>query len=559
MIFPNELILEILQHLNKAQLKRVRLVSKLWSGCASEYLYVFLVLISPRLSYVLGHTPLVYVKAFDPMRQARLTPKSYYSFAKLFISSHQLDLQIFTAVAQDPVLSRCVKEVEYDAIHFAPHITLSDYLNLLWLQTYEITASKGVFKNSDPQICRFIAIRKASNKNGCVYGLRTTEDEAQVRDFTFIQEGYQKWMDEATVETRCSEETTFLRTLIFGLKQLGRLKTVKLRDSWPSDAKLNGEGSPLARSWSPFHTYPRDWTLDHSGHRIQSRASEDFWTLAFALSKAGRTGIRKLSLETIRTPSLLAIGSGDKKKTCVDSGLAAYHTLEDMKLSFVGLPNDTGYNLPILQRMLESMTALKRLELEFHASYTIYQDISFSHAMVFPEKGHWPQVTTFTINGLAIGTKDLLTLLTTKMPSLRHLTFGNISLLDGQWEGVVEYLRVSDRLSTFHIASGAVLNNHEERDYLLDGSEAQSSRNFYTSYVKFKGSIEEYVANWRHNPTLRHPSLMPGVPAEFSVHYLNGIFRLCGMDATGDTLDGLAKHMVAEVARFTGNYANEIR
>ena len=38
MIFPNELILEVLQYFNKAQLKRVRLVSKLWSGCAAEYL-----------------------------------------------------------------------------------------------------------------------------------------------------------------------------------------------------------------------------------------------------------------------------------------------------------------------------------------------------------------------------------------------------------------------------------------------------------------------------------------------------------------------------------------
>ena len=96
-----------------------------------------------------------------------------------------------------------------------------------------------------------------------------------------------------------------------------------------------------------WHAYPRDWTLDHSGNRIQSRAPEDFWALAFALSKAGRTGIRKLSLETIRTPVLFAIGSGDKKNR-VDPGAAAYRTLEDMKLSFAGrsctgFPKKWGY------------------------------------------------------------------------------------------------------------------------------------------------------------------------------------------------------------------------
>lgn len=55
MTFPPELILEILQYLTKAQLKSVRLVSKLWSGCATEYLYVFSGVISPLLNHVLGH------------------------------------------------------------------------------------------------------------------------------------------------------------------------------------------------------------------------------------------------------------------------------------------------------------------------------------------------------------------------------------------------------------------------------------------------------------------------------------------------------------------------
>ena len=106
------------------------------------------------------------------------------------------------------------------------------------------------------------------------------------------------------------------------------------------------------------------------------------------------------------------------------------------------------------------------------------------------------------------------------MPSLRHLTFGSISLLDGQWEGVVEYLRVSDRLSTFHIASGAVLEHHKDHDYFQDRPEDDGDCDVYLRYIKFKGSSEKYVVNWRHKPTLRHPSLTPNQPAQLSLDYL---------------------------------------
>lgn len=66
MIFPNELKLEILQYLNKAQLKLVRLVSKLWSGCASEYLWVLSESPFPPLNQIMSlETLLESVQSLD--------------------------------------------------------------------------------------------------------------------------------------------------------------------------------------------------------------------------------------------------------------------------------------------------------------------------------------------------------------------------------------------------------------------------------------------------------------------------------------------------------------
>lgn len=457
-------------------------------------------------------------------------------------------------------MNRCVKEVEYDAVHFSRHITISEYAHLLWLQTSEIATAE--FRNSDPQICQYIATRRESMSWHTLCGDREHEWEnrgygamAQYHKFAFVREGYEKWKEEATLEMRFSEEPTFLSSLILGLKQLSQLKAVKMRDTWSFDGKLSGEGSPLARSWNPFHAHPDMISDDLEGLK-QSRASEDFWLLTSALHKAGRTGIRKLLLEIALPPSLFAVGS-DEKEDRVNLGVAAYCTLKDLKFSLEINPRGFSYYLPVLKPMLGSMTSLKRLELDFDDVHLIEDYFSpFQYATVFPKKGHWPHVTRFTLIGLEIGTKDLITLLTTKMPSLRHLTFGRIGLLDGQWEGVVEYLRVSDRLSSFHIISESPLSQIEDSK-VFPYFETMDDNDFSDIIHKSIISIEGYVVNWRHNPTLRHPSLRPDQPAQASLDYLHNVYRLCGMDDTVETLDRLAKHMVAEVARFTSSERTE--
>ncbi len=70
MRLPNEIALDIVSYLNKTQFKSVRLVSKQWCDCGSQYL-----------------------------------------FDQLYVSPRKEDLDVFESVTQHPILSNCVRRL----------------------------------------------------------------------------------------------------------------------------------------------------------------------------------------------------------------------------------------------------------------------------------------------------------------------------------------------------------------------------------------------------------------------------------------------------------------
>ena len=499
MRLPNELILDILQHQSKADLKSARLVSKAWSACASKYL-----------------------------------------FTKLFISAHQLDLQVFTAIAQDSVLSQYVQELQYDSVDFTPEITITEYFKILWYQTYNAAYFRDCdFKDMDPEISVFVSLSKDFLKGEPEI---LAKAQKQCIDFAFVQEGYRRWMDQAAFAKRCSEQNTLLKLLIAGLTKFSQLQIVELRDTVPCRRKPGYRGSPLTRSWRLFDAHPGCRRSDSDPIRKQAIISNNFWTLTYALSEAGKTGIRSLSIGNPLYPS--AFLTNLKQPTHVDCGFAAYHGLEYLQLSFAEVSSRAGVelldNLHDLQRLLECTAALKHLRLHSARDY-IKGPVEFlRYEMVFPKDGYWPQLTTLTMGGLAIGTSDLITLLITKMPSLRCLVFGNIILLDGQWEGIFEYLRVANHLSCLNVTPNGQLLHRQNQVYLSPE---------FSNFVR-NPPIGNYIVNWWHNPTLKHPDLSQDQPAQCSLDYLPDVFRLCEMHDMEDRLEELAEHMVAEAERY---------
>ena len=498
MALPSELILGSVQYLEKADLKKVRLVSKLWSGCASEHL-----------------------------------------FAKIFISPHRLNVESFLSITQDPRLNKCVKELEYDGIHFSPFITISEYFQILWRQTWTTFWHKHLHESANPEIKAYYKF-VWDDVDSLI--LPSTQDmkveaEKQCIGFAFVQKGYQKWMQAATFERQC-DKMNFLQLLISGLRQLPRLESVKLKGEWPSRSEYGHIGSPLARSWPRLFAYPEDFNEDASWPLGPFQLLHSYQVLTLALWKAGNPRFRKLTIGNSLPPGGFVQDQGEDQDS-VDHAVATYSRLTHLTLPFAYWPNVNGLEsngkLYGLQRMLGSMTLLEELKLEL-PDYNYMQPPTYlRYDLAFPKTGSWPHLRFMKVENLAIGTKDLMTLFVVKMPSLKQLIFGRVKLVDGCWEGIVEYLRVSRRLSYF---SNARLLHREDKVYLSLSSEdplAVHHRNIKRTFDENLYSISTYVEDGRSNPTSRHPSLLPHQPARDSQAYLSNLFRLCEeYDARGE-------------------------
>ena len=487
-----------LQYLNKSDLKNARLVSKQWSGCASEYL-----------------------------------------FTKLFVSPHSLNLEGFVTIAQDPRLSKCVKELEYDAVHFSPYLTISEYFKTLWRQTGTITSiQESGLEKFDPEIHCYLNFRYDLQQHPKRSDEMMANAWSACCGFTFIQWGYWKWMEEARLEQECTDLKTFLKTLVSGLQNLTRLETVKLRGSWPSRAKLSGQGSPLARTWNLFYARPGD--IISASDFEAFKAVADFRNLAFALSKARVTGVRNLSIECTLPPP--AFRSYQVQARCfMCAGISVYARVDNLKLSLPGwCANsfvDYYFDLYKVSPMLGSMTALKRLDLELPEDRFNNPVFYVPYSVIFPKHGHWPELTALTVRNLAIGTKDLVTFFIKKMPNVRHLAFGNIYLDDGTWEGIFEYLRILHRLSSFSISpeSFLLLDGHRFREYQFNDVQ----------------SIMDYIINRQDGRSLKHPGLLPHMPAHWSLDYMIDVFQLCGFYENDGTQEALAKLIQDETTRYS--------
>ena len=503
MSFPTEIVSMSLQYLNKSDLKNARLVSKQWSGCASEFL-----------------------------------------FTKLFVSPHKLNLEGFVTIAQDPRLSKCVQELEYDGVHFSPYITIFQYFTILWRQTGTITSANELgLKKFDPEIHIYLAFRNGLEQNPKKSNGMMAQAWPACCGFAFIQWGYWKWMEEARFEKECTEQKTFLNALISGLQNLTRLKTVKVRGSWPSSAKFGGQGSRLARSWTPLHAHPggiiAGGIIAGSGSQA-FKAVEDFRNLTFALSKAQVTGVRDLSIECFLPPPAFRFGL-DQTPGFMGAGMSVYARLDNLKLSLPGWcanPSVDFYaDLHKVSRMLGSMTTLKRLELELPDDHINEPVNYFPYPMIFPKDGHWPQLTAFTVRNLAIRTTDLVTLFMKKMPSVRHLTFGNVHLKDGIWEGIVEYLRILHRLSSFSLAPDSFLLHH------YDYGRVSCMDNVHASMA--------YVVDRQDGRSLKHPGLLPYEAAHCSLEFMVEVSQLCGYHENDGTQEALEKLIQDETIRYS--------
>lgn len=478
MALPNELILEVCKYLPKADLKTCRLVSKSWSQHASEPL-----------------------------------------FSKIYISPRKEDIEVFNLITQHAQLSHCVRSLEYDGTNFSPNYSGGDYIYRLFSQASEYSDLYRTFiDGTDLQFAQ--SITPCSNISATIAAALQ-----KPWNYPFVLEGYREWRDRDGYQQRIVKNGEFLQLLSRGLRKLDILNsvevcnewhTVGLSDSWRSRSSVDNMdlsgpyfyGSPFGRAWGLSHPKPDSWAQKTS-HGFTT-GCEEFQTITIALSQSQRH-IR--SFPVSRLP--VSIFGPNVAKTLVDHSVNAYSSLEVLRLSLclceytecIEMTAEYKFLLG-LQALLGSSGGLRRLKLALPRDY-FHENTFFNYRQVFPtDDTQWTRLNKLDIDALAISVKDLVHLLTAKMPSLRELTFSNIELVEGRWEGVIELLKTSMHLLSFPLPKSCELLDLEGRFFLdVMGADEDSSL--------FRKDIETYVVSGG-----RHPCLRPDEDGSASKKYL---------------------------------------
>lgn len=371
--------------------------------------------------------------------------------------------------------------------------------------------------------------------------------------FTFILDGYRDYLTEAKYQEKCLRRTEFVNEISSGLKRLKNLRDVELIDrwgpSWGYDAASNpnrttGTGSPLARTWKRFRTWPVDsYVRSHCfcfglSDSDYSDLSIEYLVLTAALAKAQKR------IRSFRSGAMISTCAFDTRSAVQGSSLAYDYRMHeglemlDLGLRFPPWESHAGHCSvqDNIRELLQSVPALKYLELYF-PNWSVYiPQPRVSYKMAFPQTGRWYHLSTFFISNIAIGISDLMSLLILRMPRLRYLTLGSIDLLDGRWEGVFEVLRVAGFLHSLELYNYQGMGYHGKAAV---GPMAQRQRDFIQR-------MQKYVIEWRQHPTLKHPGLRPEQPQEESLDFLTYVFSHC----KGANIKGEADELLTRMNEY---------
>ena len=400
---PPELKVAVLALLDRWDLKSVRLVSKEWSALATRPL-----------------------------------------FDRVFISCREKDLEVFKSITRHPVISEGVKELVFDASFFRRTMDLEEYIgrladNISWPARLE--GLDTPFDSTNSQLNEFYRHCQEDEVDlGKIYDIHKND--------TFIVQGHQKYRDHSAFEYQCILNSSFAGDLVAGVESLSSLRSVVFsHETWkhnffrslysntprPKTFQMSSSGSPLCRSWNPFHLRPWGWQrlpdIDDGRRRIVYL----FHTLTWALHVTDKrvTSIQVSNRNKEGGLPQEALIRSDLSNV----GLWRYRTansyLRCLELHITTEYADHGDVLMFLPKLLMQARGLRQLSLLFTRG-------AYPYDQVFPAIGIWRELTELSLSGLAIRGWDLVLLVLSQARHLRRLYLSDIDLLQGTWEGVVE-------------------------------------------------------------------------------------------------------------------------
>ena len=468
---PPELKVDVLARLDKRDLKSARLVSKKWS--------------------LLATGPL---------------------FDRVFFSCRGLDLEVWEKVTRHPVIGGVVREVVYDGSIFKAEMEFEEYFWELCTYLPSITNDfmSEPFNSADEEINAFIEDCKVKSDEE-IYGRHKGD--------AFLIKGYKNHLKYAEFERHELRKGTSLSTLCDGLRRLNNLRSVTFSSRvWiyglnedkrfgrvrPNTLHGPDSGSPLVRSWNPFHLRPFHWDHYKMGDQ-RFLICDHFYTLTTAITETHR------NISSLKMPCGSMCGSlpphaltwPRMTEDLHYRTLHAYSRLEVLDISInAGWRNHDSDDLEALATlpiMLQQMIGLKKLKLQLKT------EPCYTYKQVFPALALWPKLTQLWITGLMIGSYDLIRLINGRA-NVTDLTLDSIELVDGTWEGVFEglcHMRLDDV---------RLISNFKHRGgQLFAPKDIESPIGFQLSDREFLKAVENYViCGGRHpcqppesNPKLR--------------------------------------------------------
>ena len=486
MYLPLEVIILVHGYLGKRDLKASRLVSKDWSFYASSFL-----------------------------------------FDRIFISPRKVDLEVFNAITQHPTLSKYIKKLKYDGTRFCPDLSAEEYNKKLWSQLrykLNIATIQPEILVSNPRLHECLNLLPPELADSDVDKLLV-----KCSIFKYLVEGYLKYKDLGSYERNCLANGDFYQSLFDGLIQLTGLESVEIHGSWSNWCLkkerifhtlhvIDGIGSPLFRSWNPFHVYPDSWNWDSSPYmHSEPNGSIEFRLLTCALSQTqkhvrtfttGRHSSRGIASHVFDTK----IGM---TPVLLEHTLNAYRGLKKLSLSFAAYCDETPSllypDIHGLQALLEAAPMLNHLKLELPEDWGGEPPTLQSYEQVFPQHSEWIYLKFFELGRISVTAKNLQQLLSVQMPNLQMLDVSAMSLVDGTWVEMIEWMSRSLDLSFFAVNDNSWLLNQDGSNFLDPTIKREGM-----SASTFVGNVMEYVVYGG-----RHPCLCKDQPDSASLEYLS--------------------------------------
>ena len=481
MFVPVELLLEILQHLEKIDLKTVRLVSRSFSRYASGFL-----------------------------------------FDTVYISDHKVDFDVLSNLAEYPQLSRCVKKLKYDASQF-PAMSKQCYMSELGLQLLDMKDPTGqsLQDSPDPDVNGFVETL-SNRSDGWSHEANTQEAWRRYSDSSFIQDGYEKFLQHADRLEEVKITSDYWGAVSKKLGYFSNIDCVEMYSLWylssadPMFTTLNVSscgsishiGSPLNRSWNPIHLFPKQFSYGatRDSPPISSDGTAEFSTLNRILQSHPKR-IKYLKTNRAHIPVTAFIAGADVLAALLPNRFKAYDQLRSLSFCILErrFRRDDTLGIPSLPKLLRATTQLRHLALilpgktDAHVLYYTIQDVFYSrHAVI------WPYLQSLDLNRLSTNAVQWIALLAFSMPNLRSLTIFNIELGDSDWQVVVECMHRCLNLCRFRIRRGPGLTYAGHTMVGTQDTPRLTVMEWGTEeHYKFLDRIEHYVVHGGRNPFLQ--------------------------------------------------------